>query len=155
MNRAFRVMRVDWQDMGATLALVREKVFVYEMRNSRSLELDGDDPACIHVLAVSEDGEAIGTGRIDQKGLIGHIAVLMPWRQMGVGSAILTELIAVARDNELRAVKLHAPLAAQEFYEDHNFQPAGAVYMDAGEPFLTMRLQLPTNPLISHLNIAY
>lgn len=155
MNGRFRVLRVDWQDMGAVLALVREKVFVYEMRNAPDLELDGQDPACFHVLAVAENGEAIGTGRMDKSGVIGHIAVLMPWRQLGVGSALLEELIAIARDKQLPHVKLHAPLEAKAFYEEHDFHAAGAVYMDAGEPFVTMRLQLPTTPLINRLNIVY
>lgn len=155
MIRGFRILRVDWQDMGGVLANVREKVFVYEMRSTPVLELDGEDPLCFHVLAVSDKGDAIGTGRIDKRGRLGHIAVLMPWRQNGVGKAILNELIAIGRDQQMPTVKLTTPLSSQDFYEEFDFQPSSPVYMDAGVPCRDMRLQLPTASLLDSLKLAF
>jgi predicted GNAT family N-acyltransferase len=143
MADAYRILRVQWHEHGALCAAVREKVFVYEMRFSPYVDQDGRDSACQHVLAISTDGDAIGTGRIEVDGKISRIAVLMPWRQHGVGAAVLDELIAIARDRRLGLVSLSAPLFAVDFYRDHQFEACGSVYMEEGIPHQKMTLQLP------------
>lgn len=146
MTNRFRLMRVSWSEHGALCALVREKVFIYEMRLSREDERDGRDGDCQHVLAISDEGDAIGTGRIESNGLIGRIAVLMPWRQCGVGAAILNELICIARDRYASEVTISAPLFAVDFYRHQQFECWGGVYMEAGIPHQGMRLTLPSAP---------
>lgn len=142
LSRPFRILRVNWRDHGAACALVREKVFVYEMRLSPRVESDGLDPQCFHVLAVSEQGDAFGTGRLEPDGHICRIAVLMPWRQQGVGSAVLDELISIARDQGHLQVTVAIPIATQAFYENNGFEAAGSVYMDGGIPTCRMSLRL-------------
>ncbi|HEX4911920.1 MAG TPA: GNAT family N-acetyltransferase [Permianibacter sp.] len=142
MEPRFRILRCSWRDHGALLALVRQKVFAVEMRIAPEHDQDGRDPGSFHVLAVAEDGAPVGAGRLEPNGTIGRIAVLMPWRQHGVGSALLEELIAIALERGQQQVTLAAPITAQGFYETHQFQPAGCVYMEAGIPHRTMRLAL-------------
>ncbi len=144
MSNAYRILRVQWHEHGAVCAAVREKVFVYEMRFSPYADQDGRDGICQHVLAISAEGDAIGTGRIESDGKISRIAVLMPWRQHGVGSAVLNELISVARDRKLEQVSLSAPLFAIEFYRSNQFETTGSVYMEEGIPHQKMTLQLPS-----------
>lgn len=139
-------MRVSWPEHGALCARVREKVFIYEMRLSRDDESDGRDADCQHVLAISADGDPIGTGRIESNGLIGRIAVLMPWRQHGVGAALLNELICIARDRYANEVTISAPLFAVDFYRHQQFECRGSVYMEAGIPHQGMRLTLSVAP---------
>lgn len=142
MSQHFRILRVNWAESGQICANVREKVFVYEMRIAADVESDGQDGYCEHVLALSDEGEAIGSGRIQKNGEIDRIAVLMPWRQHGVGSALLDELIAIARDRLLGEVLISAPLFAVEFYRLHQFESTGQVYMYAGIPHQRMCLSL-------------
>ncbi len=144
MQGAIRIIRVGWREYGPQVALVRQKVFALEMRFSPEQDQDGRDPQSTHVLALSPDGEAIGTGRLDPGGRIGRIAVLMPWRQLGVGSALLDELITIAREQGQHHISLAAPITAQGFYENHAFEPDGNVYMSAGIPYRNMQLSLLT-----------
>ena len=142
MRPRYRILRSSWREHGALMALVRQKVFAVEMRIAPEHDQDGHDDGSIHVLAVDEQGEPIGTGRLEPDGTIGRIAVLLPWRQHGVGSALLEELIAVALEQGHRQVSLAAPITAQGFYETHQFRPCGCVYMAAGIPHRNMELQL-------------
>jgi predicted GNAT family N-acyltransferase len=79
----------------------------------------------------------------------------MPWRQNGVGSALLSELISIGRQCHMPRIRLTAPLSSQHFYEDHEFHAASNVYMDAGIPCRDMQLDLlPLGRLID-LKLAY
>lgn len=142
MEQAYRILRSTWRDHGSLMALVRQKVFEVEMRIAPEHDQDGRDERCVHVLAVSPDGEAVGTGRLEPDGTIGRIAVLLPWRQHGVGSALLDELVAIALERGHQTVTLAAPITAQGFYETHQFRPDGCVYMAAGIPHRNMLLTL-------------
>jgi predicted GNAT family N-acyltransferase len=148
-SNAFRIMRVQWHEHGALCASVREKVFVYEMRFSPYADQDGRDGHCQHVLAISAEGDAIGTGRVEADGRISRIAVLMPWRQSGVGSAVLNELISLGRDRGLDQVSLSAPMFAFDFYRSNQFEPVGSVYMEEGIPHQKMTLRLAQDPFFS------
>lgn len=151
MEPRFRILRSTWRDHGALMALVRQKVFEVEMRIAPEHDQDGQDPDSFHVLAVSEQGEAIGTGRLEADGTIGRIAVLLPWRQHGVGSAILEELISIALEHGHQAIALAAPITAQGFYETHHFRAAGSVYMEAGIPHRRMQLALTVRQQQLHI----
>lgn len=149
MPSSYRILRVQWHEHGALCASVREKVFVYEMRFSPYADQDGRDNGCQHVLAISNDGDAIGTGRMESDGKISRIAVLMPWREHGVGSAVLNELISIARDRQIEQVSLSAPMFAVDFYRGNQFETASGVYMEEGIPHQRMVLQLPTDHFLS------
>jgi predicted GNAT family N-acyltransferase len=151
MEPRFRILRSTWRDHGALMELVRQKVFTVEMRIAPEDDQDGNDPHCFHVLAMAEDGEAVGTGRLEPDGTIGRIAVLLPWRQHGVGSALLEELIAIALEQGHQRVSLAAPITAQGFYETHQFRADGCVYMAAGIPHRHMQLTLRSGQQQLHI----
>lgn len=142
MEPRFRLLRSTWRDHGALMAVVRQKVFEVEMRIQPGQAQDDRDPLCCHVLAIADDGEPIGTGRLEPDGTIGRIAVLLPWRQHGVGSALLEELVSIALEKGHQQVSLAAPITDQGFYETHQFRPQGCVYMSDGVPHRNMRLNL-------------
>ena len=123
--------RADWPGELATLRAIRDEVFVREQSVPVELEWDELDPVSQHVLAFAGD-RAIGTGRLLPDGHIGRMAVLRDWRGKGVGGALLTALMDVARIRGLSRVELNAQIHALAFYERHGFHAEGAEFLDAG-----------------------
>ncbi|NVJ62423.1 MAG: GNAT family N-acetyltransferase [Gammaproteobacteria bacterium] len=139
MTDEFIVQEVSWASHHSELQEVRQKVFVFEQRVDQEIEIDGRDPECYHVLVKTSFGEPIGTGRLTPEGKIGRVSVLMNFRNKGIGSKILHELIQIAEREKLEAVKLHAQIHAVEFYERHQFVANGPVFMEAGIPHQSMK----------------
>ena len=138
----FRVRLVDWRDASPALSRIRTTVFVGEQNVPPGIEIDGRDPECVHALAESAAGEAIGTGRLMPDGRIGRMAVLAPWRSRGVGAALLEALMAEARRRGFREVYLHAQSRAKDFYLRHGYAVEGEEYLEAGIPHIGMRARL-------------
>ena len=138
----FRVRLADWRDASPALSRIRTTVFVAEQNVPPEIEIDGRDPECVHALAESASGEAIGTGRLMPDGRIGRMAVLAPWRGRGVGAALLEALMAEARRRGFREVYLHAQSGAKDFYLRHGYAIEGEEYLEAGIPHIGMRARL-------------
>lgn len=109
---------------------------------SAELEWDGLDEACLHALAISATGEAIGCGRISSEGNIGRIAVLSAWRGKRVGSSLLESLLGYAHSQHYAQVELGAQIQAVPFYWRFNFTEIGEIFMDANMPHIKMQLRL-------------
>jgi predicted GNAT family N-acyltransferase len=139
---AFEVRRAEWAIDCAQLATIRRAVFVVEQQVPEHEEWDGLDESSQHVLAVAFDGNAVGTGRLLPDGRIGRMAVLMAWRGRGVGSALLSALIALAREGGYAKTRLHAQTHAHDFYRKHGFEALGEEFMEAGIPHYEMQLTL-------------
>ena len=135
----FTVRRVEWDDAIGALRSVRKTVFVDEQSVPEELEWDGIDDECIHVLAETSARHPIGTGRLLPSGYIGRMAVLKPWRCRGVGSALLTALLAAAKELHFASVQLSAQTHAIGFYRRHGFETVSEEYLDAGIPHRAMR----------------
>jgi predicted GNAT family N-acyltransferase len=130
--QAFRVRVADWRRDGAALRRIRHEVFVLEQGIPQTLEWDGRDAACRHVVANDEKGPAIGCGRLLPDGSIGRLAVERARRGGGVGSAILSRLVDLARSAGFERVTLNARSDAEGFYARHGFVAAGAEFTEAG-----------------------
>jgi predicted GNAT family N-acyltransferase len=117
---------------------VRLPVFVEEQKVDAREEFDDVDIVCRHILAVDPAGKAIGTGRIDDKGKIGRLAVLPEWRKSGVGRAILQKAVDLAREGNLKRVYLHAQVSAMGFYEREGFRSYGERFVEAGIEHVAM-----------------
>ena len=134
----FRVQAVDYPRAMAELHDIRETVFVHEQHVPAELERDALDPSCLHVVARTLSGEAIGTGRLvppaapGEPAKIGRMAVLVDWRQRGVGAAMLLALLRLARQRGWYEVVLNAQASAIDFYLQHDFVPRGPRFMEAG-----------------------
>lgn len=138
------VRRVNW-DGGmdnAALRDIRRRVFIEEQRVPESLEWDEFDAVSQHLLAETETGIAIATGRLLPDGHIGRMAVLPEWRRRGVGYAVLLVLIEAARARGDQSVRLHAQVHALGFYGKAGFVAEGPVFDDAGIPHRTMSCRL-------------
>ncbi|MFI1352189.1 GNAT family N-acetyltransferase [Streptomyces sp. NPDC020898] len=131
---------------------VRKEVFVVEQRVPQELEYDEYDAGAVHVLAVREDGVALGTGRLLygaaaagrtggdlSVGSLGRLAVRKEARGLGVGVALVRGIEDAARELGLVAVDLHAQTSASGFYERLGYAGYGDEFSEAGIAHLAMR----------------
>ncbi|MFJ3668431.1 GNAT family N-acetyltransferase [Streptomyces sp. NPDC090106] len=134
---------------------VRKEVFVREQRVPEDLEYDSYDAIALHVLAVRDDGVALGTGRLLHGeacaaktggdltlGSLGRLAVTQEARGLGVGVALVRAVEDAARARGLAAVDLHAQTHALGFYERLGYTAYGPEYLEAGIPHRGMRRAL-------------
>jgi predicted GNAT family N-acyltransferase len=131
-----------WREAQPQVAPVREAVFMREQGVPTHLEWDGLDAAALHVVAAEHSGTVIGTARMLQDGHVGRMAVLPHWRGRGVGSTMLTMLVAAACERGLDTVRLNAQLHAVGFYARHGFERHGPEFLDAEIPHVAMHRHL-------------
>jgi predicted GNAT family N-acyltransferase len=134
----FTVRVVGWSDGIDALRAVRRAVFIVEQSIPEELEWDEFDDVSLHTVAEDASGTAIGCGRLLPDGHIGRMAVVTAWRGSGVGSALLVELVELARSAGHSRVLLNAQTRVMPFYARHGFAAAGDEYMEAGIPHTTM-----------------
>ena len=153
--RAYAVrVAEDPADLEACFA-VRKEVFVGEQGVPEDLEYDAHDAGALHVLAVAEDGTAVGTGRLlygeaaashnggeTSVGSLGRLAVAKEARGLGVGAALVRAVEEAAHARGLMAVDLHAQTHALGFYERLGYRAYGPEYLEAGIPHRAMRRSL-------------
>jgi len=132
LQDSFNIAQVSWQTHAPQLRAVREAVFIMEQKVPVELEWDGLDAAAQHLLALNAAGEAIGCARLLGDGSIGRMAVLKPWRGLGVGAALLTAAIDYYQQQAQRVITLSAQVQAIAFYELFGFKVCSEAYMDAG-----------------------
>ena len=137
-----RIRIGTWDRLKGDATPIRHEVFVVEQRVPQELEIDDMDEVSIHAVAYDAAGFPIGTGRLLTDGHIGRMAVLQSSRGAGVGSQILSTLIAEARGMGFHKVALHAQLHAMPFYERHGFVAEGEPFDDAGIQHKVMMLDL-------------
>jgi predicted GNAT family N-acyltransferase len=142
MKAEIDVRPADWERDREALREIREAVFVREQGVPPELEWDGADPVARHVLARNAAGRPIATARLLPNGHIGRMAVLRQWRGQGVGAAVLSAVLEMARAQGLARVMLNAQTAAVPFYRRQGFTAEGGEFMDAGIPHRRMWHQL-------------
>ncbi|MER6468340.1 GNAT family N-acetyltransferase [Streptomyces collinus] len=134
---------------------IRKEVFVAEQGVPQDIEYDAYDAVAVHVLAVREDGEPLGTGRLlfgevaaaktggdASVGSLGRLAVAGAARGLGIGVALVRAIEEAARAHGLTAVDLHAQTHAMGFYERLGYEAYGPEFLDAGIPHRSMRRAL-------------
>lgn len=125
---------------------LRRTVFIEEQGVSEADEVDDQDEAAIHLLAVL-DGAAVGSARLlikGDQGKIGRVCVLASARGAGIGAALIRAAVARFRLMPgIVTVKLGAQTHAMGFYAGLGFQPTGPEYLDAGILHRDMVLALP------------
>ena len=135
---AWRIVDADWSRDEPAIRRVRQDVFVDEQGIPESLEWDGRDASCRHVLALAGTADVVATGRLLADGRIGRMAVLQAWRGSGVGSALLERLQQQALDSGLQQVYVHAQADVAGFYSRAGFQPVGQAFSVAGIAHIEM-----------------
>ena len=132
MSSPFTVCLCRWTDATEALRRIRYDVFVAEQRVPEVLEWDDADATSMHALASDDAGAPIGCARLLPDGHIGRVAVVRDWRERGVGSALMLELIDAARSRGDAEVIVNAQVTAMPFYARHGFVATGDVFEEAG-----------------------
>ena len=130
--KSFSIIQARWPADKVKLQLIRTAVFVTEQSVPKHLEWDNQDDKALHVMALDHSANPVGTGRLLASGQIGRMAVLKSWRNKGVGSSILKELIKIATSQHIDALYLNAQYSAIPFYLAHGFHPVGDPFIEAG-----------------------
>ena len=129
-----------------TAGPIRYAIIFSEQNEPPGIELDDQDKDCVHAIAYSsDDGKAVGTGRLLPDGHIGRMAVVKEWRRMGVGAALLDALTEEARKRGHTEVVVTVPLQAADFYRSYGFVAEGKVFEEAGILHETMRKALQSS----------
>jgi len=114
---------------------IRKSVFVDEQQVDPLEEYDDFETTSTHLIAYRNE-LAVGTARFrsTEKGWkIERMAVLAPYRKMGVGKALLVAAIQrIPPDGRL--TYLHAQEHALGFYEAQGFLSSGDRFFEAGIP---------------------
>lgn len=146
----FIIRQASWQQDHAALCELRRLVFIKEQGVPEALEWDGLDQEALHLLAEDARGKAIATARMLADGHIGRVAVLKPWRGMGVGRKLMQQLLILADQRGYSRLFLDAQIDAIGFYRKLGFTATGEIFMDAGIPHRHMFLEPgQTSPLSS------
>lgn len=127
-----KVFLIKFVEAEAEIRAVRNQVFGEEQEVPESINWDGRDGECLHVVVRDGDERVIGTGRLAPCGKIGRLAVLRSNRGKGVGGKVLGRLLSAARDSQLLEVFLHAQTTAIGFYEQQGFEVEGSSFFEAG-----------------------
>ncbi|WP_343048078.1 GNAT family N-acetyltransferase [Cellulomonas humilata] len=98
------VVPVQTPEQRAAMTAIRMAVFVQEQDVAAEREMDAldDDRGTLHVLAVDDDGTALGTARLlpphheGEPAHVGRVAVSAAARGRGVGAQLMTVLEAEA-----------------------------------------------------------
>jgi len=132
---------VSWSDKQSELTSVRRAVFIEGQNVPESIELDGKDSDCCHVLACDRDGKPIGAARMDKDGKIGRMAVLRGYRRRGVGRNMLQAIMDCGRSSGITDFHLSAQIGAVEFYRKMGFEPYGEEFEEAGIKHVNMEIK--------------
>ena len=136
---SFSVVKGNWTTHRIELSRIRRLVFIDEQQVPEADEWDPYDETSQHWLAYNDRGESIATARLKPDGQVSRMAVLKPYRGLGVGSLLLRAVIEVAHQQS-KSVYLYSQTHAVGFYEQFGFHTVGEKFLDAGIPHIEMRL---------------
>lgn len=109
-------------------------------------ERDALDAQSFHCMAVNRENSIVGVGSIQPADnnfmRIRYMAVNAEFHRLGIGSAIIKELLAHANEKGLSGCWLNARSAAVEFYRQHGFDVIGEVETDLAVPHFRMQISL-------------
>jgi predicted GNAT family N-acyltransferase len=125
---------------------IRCTVFVAEQGVARTAEIDGQDDAARHLLALL-DGRPVGTLRVrfldaGRVAKIERVAVLAAARGRRVGAALIRAALELARAEGAAQARLHAQTVVQDFYARLGFVALGPEFEEDGIMHIAMRLAL-------------
>lgn len=134
-----QVIRASEDDEFEAIYDIRRKVFIEEQGVPEIEEYDGYEPIAHHYLALA-DGVPAGCARWRitpwQSIKLERFAVLLPYRNQGIGAAILNTIL-----RDLPAgypVYLHAQESAVPFYAKNNFKAEGERFWECEIPHFKM-----------------
>ncbi len=125
------------------LRSIREIVFVEEQGFTDEFDDVAIDNISFHLLLYIE-GKPVATGRLYQKDpfqnvyIVGRLAVLSDYRNLNLGSIVLTSLEEKAKQCGATSIELSAQCRVHSFYEKHGYRVRGGSYLDGDCPHILM-----------------
>ena len=138
------ITQVTWHEAQQNLVLVRSTVFIEEQHVAPDFEWDDRDQQAVHLLATINN-EAIACLRIIEYRKIGRMAVLKPWRGMGIGRALLIKAINICIAQGSQQISLSAQTHAIGFYSKAGFKTISQEYTDVNIAHVDMQLNVQDN----------
>ena len=126
-----KVLAASWNEDRDELIPLRTRVFVEEQKVPSSLEMDGRDAESAHVKALIDD-VIIGTGRLLPNGFIGRMCVLREYRNLGIGTMMLKNLVQQAAERGHQKVSLNSQSYVIPFYQNFGFTTDSEEFIEAG-----------------------
>lgn len=108
------------------------------------LEIDDKEDKSIHFLIKNEQ-ELVATCRIrviDDYAKLERMAVKSKYREQGIGSLLIDKVEEFARKKDLKEIKLHAQVRAQDFYQKNKYQIVSDEFIEAGIKHVKMKKEL-------------
>jgi predicted GNAT family N-acyltransferase len=146
---SLRICRAETDDEQADAIEVRMAVFVEEQGVPESLEIDGKDDESFHVVAYRDTepkATPVGAGRLreveDGVGKLERISVLKAHRGEGIGREIVAELEAVADEQGLSKLVMHAQTSVEEMYRTLGYETTSDEFEEAGIAHIEMAKSL-------------
>ncbi len=144
-NGVIAIRFVDGESEIAECLRLRREVFMEEQGVSEELEIDGQDSACMHVLATFNE-QPVAAGRVqylEDTAKIQRVCVSKIRRGEGLGAQIIQFILTEVSSNpSISKVRLGAQTHALSFYQKLGFSPVGAEYLDADIPHQEMEIDL-------------
>lgn len=124
---------------------VRKSVFIKEQNISKDDEWDGLDDVATQYVAVN--GKiVIGTARVrfldSDNAKIERMAVLKPFRRIGVGREIINIIEQSLKQQNVSTAILHAQWEAIPFYISYGYKQIGDPFIEAGIKHVMMKKEL-------------
>jgi ElaA protein len=116
------------------LVRLREEVFVVGQRITAEPEIDGLDPAALHVLGIDGQGRLVATARLlaqEDPVRVGRVAVHPAFQRQGVGTSLMEVVHALLGD---RSATMSAQAHLVPWYERLGWTPRSEPYEEAGIP---------------------
>ncbi|WP_265458836.1 GNAT family N-acetyltransferase [Enterococcus sp. HY326] len=122
---------------------IRNEVFMKEQGVPFEREVDKDEALAVHFVMYNDENQAMATLRllpISPTTLkLQRMAVSKPYRQLGLGKALIAEAERFSQEQGFKEIELGAQKTAISFYEGLGYHSFGEEFIDADMPHLAMK----------------
>ena len=123
---------------------VRREVFIKEQGIPQDVVFDNSDRTATHVI-IKHGENVIGTARVrfieNKHAKLERMAILKPYRGRGLGSKMVSFIVAEMKNSDIKAIVLNAQYEVIAFYETCGFQSIGLPLQEAGKKHVKMELR--------------
>ncbi len=137
----FHVRRVRTRAELEAALVLRYDVFCSEQGVPTREERDGRDHLGVHLIAITDDGELLGTCRLVFAGTtvqFSRLAVRASARRRGIATALLRETDAETLAGGANRIVLHAQTYARPLYDATGYVSRGREFVEAGIEHVAM-----------------
>lgn len=120
------------------LLWLRDEVFVVGQKITAESEVDGEDPACTHVIGRDDKGQLVATARLflgKTPVKVGRVAVHPRLQGQGIGTQLMAYVNDVIGD---RPAAMSAQAHLERWYSSVGWRRVGEVYSEAEIDHLRM-----------------